>query len=207
MEQFLRSVFGHGTIEYARYSDVMHLDTASYVMGGTPLREVREGLEYGLGRAKTILEQIRDHFLEEMGDADLDPTSSVLRAYNGLSLHPEIDRAASGLFRDEHYANAIEDAVKALNGLVRLRSGVEEDGDSLMRKAFSPNAPILAFNSLSDESDRSEQRGYMELFTGAVAGLRNPRAHKLITDTPERAVEFIAFVSMLAKLLDGAKKV
>lgn len=44
------------------------------------------------------------------------------------------------------------------------------------------------------------------LFAGAVAGLRNPRAHALIQDDPERALEFIAFVSLLAKLLDGARK-
>jgi Protein of unknown function (Hypoth_ymh) len=51
-----------------------------------------------------------------------------------------------------------------------------------------------------------EQLGFMMMFSGAVAGLRNPRAHKLINDDPERALEFIAFVSLLAKLLDGAKK-
>jgi hypothetical protein len=44
------------------------------------------------------------------------------------------------------------------------------------------------------------------LFSGAVAGLRNPRAHRLIKDDAERALEFIAFVSLLAKLLDEAKK-
>jgi hypothetical protein len=46
----------------------------------------------------------------------------------------------------------------------------------------------------------------MMMFSGAVAGLRNPRAHRLIQDDPERALEFIAFVSLLAKLLDAAKK-
>ena len=32
------------------------------------------------------------------------------------------------------------------------------------------------------------------------------RAHGFIHDDPERALEFIAFVSLLAKLLDGAKR-
>ena len=41
-------------------------------------------------------------------------------------------------------------------------------------------------------------------FTGAVTGLRNPRAHKIIKDDPEMALEFIAFVSLLAKLADKA---
>jgi uncharacterized protein (TIGR02391 family) len=129
-----------------------------------------------------------------------------LRAYGGLALHPEIDRAASELYRDGHYANAVEASVKALNLLVRLRSGLDIDGTPLMEKAFSPNNPILKFNDLSDQSDRDEQKGFMMMFSGAVSGLRNPRAHGFIHDDPERALEFIAFVSLLAKLLDGAKK-
>ncbi len=45
----------------------------------------------------------------------------------------------------------------------------------------------------------------MMMFAGAVAGLRNPRAHKFVNDDPERALEFIAYISLLAKLLDSAK--
>lgn len=130
----------------------------------------------------------------------------ALRAYETLDLHESIADAASDLYRDGHYANAIEDAVKALNNLVRLRSGLEIDGSALMNTAFSPEKPILRFNELQDASDKDEQRGFMMMFAGAVAGLRNPRAHKLIKDDPERALEFIAFVSLLAKLLGGATR-
>ena len=61
-------------------------------------------------------------------------------------------------------------------------------------------------NDLQTQSDKDEQKGFMMLFSGAVAGLRNPRAHTFMQDDPERALEFIAFVSPLAKLLDGATK-
>jgi hypothetical protein len=36
-------------------------------------------------------------------------------------------------------------------------------------------------------------------------GLRNPRAHSFIKDDPERAWEFIGFISLLAKLVDEAQ--
>jgi uncharacterized protein (TIGR02391 family) len=75
-----------------------------------------------------------------------------------------------------------------------------------MESVFSPNNPVLRFNDLVEESDRNEQKGFMMLFSGAVAGLRNPRAHKLFNDNSERALEFVAFVSLLAKFLDGTKK-
>ena len=140
----------------------------------------------------------------EPGEAN--GANRTLRAYEGLDLHPEIARAATKLFRDGHYANAVEAAVKALNNLVRLRSGLELDGSTLMEQAFSLNKPILQFNALSDQSERDEQRGYMMMFAGAVAGLRNPRAHKFVQDNAERALEFIAFVSLLAKLLDETER-
>ena len=46
----------------------------------------------------------------------------------------------------------------------------------------------------------------MMMFSGAVTGLRNPRAHKIINDDPEKALEFVAFISLLAKLADKATK-
>jgi uncharacterized protein (TIGR02391 family) len=145
--------------------------------------------------------------IEKIIPAPGSKNDALLRAYQGLDLHPEIARAASKLYQDGHYSNAVEAAVKALNNLVRLRSGLEIDGMTLMQQAFSPNKPVLKFNDLSDQSDRDEQTGFMMMFSGAVAGLRNPRAHGFIQDDPERALEFIAYVSLLAKLLDGATRV
>ncbi len=187
---------------------VTSLDTASDNMfHGTPLAEVRDGLRQGMAAAKAHLETIKAGFLEELGDAGHTGTAKTLKAYEGLELHAAIERAAGKLFHDGHYANAVEDAVKALNALVRLNSGVDDkDGSSLMEHAFSPKNPILKFNSLADASDLDEQRGFMMMFSGSVAGLRNPRAHKIIKDDPEKALEFIAFVSLLAKLADQAKK-
>ena len=156
------------------------------------------------GRIKALETQI-EILQERQGERNVDPEANALRAYDGLSLHPEIDRAVSKLYRDGHYSNAVESAVKALNGLVRLRSGLDVDGSKLMDKAFGGADPLIQFNDLNDDSARNEQQGFHFLFKGAVAGLRNPRAHSFIEDQPERALEFIAFVSLLAKLMDEAR--
>jgi len=142
-----------------------------------------------------------------LGPAPAADSERVHRAYRDLDLHPVIAEAANKLYLDGHYANAIEAAIKALCGLVRLHSGKDLDGADLMKTVFSPKNPILRFNDFRDRSDRDEQEGFMMMFAGAVAGLRNPRAHKIIKDYPERALEYIAYISLLAKLLDGARKV
>lgn len=209
LETLLADVFGEQSTEYARYHPrICDLDSAPYNMyHETPLSEVRDCLRNDILGAISQLESIVEGFTESLEDAGRGQTSRSLRAYDGLELHPEIERAVGNLFRDGHYANAVEDAVKALNSLVRLRSGVDDkDGVALMQFVFSASNPILRFNGLVDESDRNEQVGFMQLFCGAVSGLRNPRAHKLIVDDSERALEFIAFVSLLAKLCDSSFK-
>lgn len=206
LDGLLVGIFGPDTIEYGRYRfAVCEIDTAGYNSFGTPLWEVQEGLQQGIAKSIAVLTEIKLGFLEDIEDAGQGSVSRPLKAYEGLDLHPAIERAAGRLFRDSHYANAIEDSVKALNAIVRLNSGVEDrDGSALMEFVFSPKSPVLRFNDLADQSDHDEQKGFMMMFSGAVAGLRNPRAHKLIKDDAERALEFIAFVSLLAKLADKA---
>lgn len=209
LDALLVSIFGAGTVEYDRYRwSVTRLDTASVnIMYAAPIYEIREGLKQGIATAKANLESIKRGFLEELKDAGYTAEAKTLKAYEGLELHPVIERAAGQLFRDGHYANAVEDAVKALNALIRLNSGTEDkDGSALMEFVFSPKNPVLKFNNLSDTSEIDEQKGFMMMFSGAVAGLRNPRAHKIIKDDPGMALEFIAFISLLAKLADKARK-
>jgi uncharacterized protein (TIGR02391 family) len=209
LESLLASVFGVGTVEFDRYRyKVISLDTAGHnLYEPTPMYEVHAGLKRGVASSIHQLEGILSEFNEELGDSGETPASKALRAYGGLDIHPAIERASGQLYRDGHYANAIEDAVKALNALVRMNSGVDDkDGTSLMEAVFGSKSPILKFNALQDDSDINEQRGFMMLFSGAVAGLRNPRAHKIIKDEPGLALEFIAFVSLLAQLADRARK-
>jgi uncharacterized protein (TIGR02391 family) len=209
LDALLVSIFGASTVEYQRYQwGVTRLDIASInLMHRTPIEEVREGLKSGIATAKAHLESIKKLFLEELGDAGLTSSGKTLKAYEGLELHPAIERATGQLYRDGHYANAIEDGVKALNNLIRMNSGIEDkDGTALMEFVFSPKTPILKFNNLSDTSEVDEQKGFMMMFSGAVSGLRNPRAHKIIKDDPEMALEFIAFISLLAKLADKSFK-
>jgi uncharacterized protein (TIGR02391 family) len=195
----VEEVFGDDTAEAHRF----HIDRLSFLTN-LPNKKV-ESFNGGRARAMALIEAAIKWLNEKLADAEEDAAGKTLRAYQGLALHPEIAKAASKLYLDGHYANAVLDAVKALNNIVRLRSGLIEDGVTLMEKAFSPSNPIIKFNDLSTQSDRDEQLGFMRMFSGAVSGLRNPRADDFIHDDPERALEFIAFASLLAKLLDEAK--
>ena len=131
------------------------------------------------------------------------PSESRTLNVDSLPLHPRIAAVCLNLYRDGHYPNAVYDASKALNNLVKERSGRHDmDGASLMRTVFSRNSPVLAFSELVDQSDLDEQEGMMHLYEGVALGIRNPRGHEFPEDTPERAFEYICLISLLANRLD-----
>jgi uncharacterized protein (TIGR02391 family) len=207
IDDTLVEIFGNETVEYQRYR-IHSLDTASInILHGTPIHVVREGFRRGIERAVSTLQTIIDLFEERTGDVGGSSEFSAIRSFGSLDLHMEIKRAVGQLFADGHYSNAIEDACKVLDGLVKLRSGKYDlSGTDLMTTVFSAKNPILRFNDLASDSDRSEQQGLMHLYAGAMLAFRNPRAHELVKDDAEYALEAISFVSMLAKTLDRAKK-
>jgi len=205
IETTLVDVFGADTLDYQRYSLAAKIDRARQYVGPTPPHEVLEGLRRGKEDAQGLLSQAVRQLEEAIGDSSESPDPRAGRAFEQLDLHPEIARGASALFQGGRYTEAIEAACKALDGLVKLRSGRNDlDGAPLMQQVFSVSNPILAFSKLEDDSDRSEQQGMMNLFAGAMLAFRNPRAHKFIEDHPEAAVKYIQFISMLAGRLDGA---
>ncbi|MCK4821191.1 TIGR02391 family protein [bacterium] len=206
IDSTLVDIFGNNSIEYNRFS-IGYLCTASMnLMYETPLHEVREGYKQGIEQAISSLKTIIELFEEKIGALGKSPEGRALKAFGELDIHPEVERAVVKLFRDGHYANAVEDACKVLDGLVKIRSGKHDiSGTELMQTVFSPKNPILKFNDLKTETDKSEQQGMMFLYAGAMLAFRNPRAHEIIEDDPEKALEYIVFLSLLAKSLDKAE--
>lgn len=207
IDDTLVELFGKDTVEYRRF-EVWSLNTSPLFMGyEPPISEVREGYRRGIDQAISKLQTIIELFKEKLQDLGETPEGRAVRAFEELDIHPEIERAVGRLFHDGHYANAVEDACKVLDHLVKMRSGrYELSGTELMQTVFSPKAPVLRFSELRTETDRSEQQGMMFLYAGAMLALRNPRAHDLIQDDPEKALEYIGFLSLLAKSLDRAIK-
>ncbi len=107
----------------------------------------------------------------------------------------------------KRFAEITAAQVAKVDNEVKAVSGLPEDGDSLMNKAFGADkqAPVIQFNTLTTEAERDEQRGIMYLFKGIV-GLRNSKAHsnRLFND-PSRGHEYLALASLLMRLLAIAK--
>ena len=72
--------------------------------------------------------------------------------------------------RDGHYKQAALEAYIRVIEEVKRRSGITDDGDSLMNRAFGSDkqTPVIRFNSLQSDAERDEQKGIMFLFKGIV---------------------------------------
>lgn len=150
----------------------------------------------------------RSDWLSQLGPASGEPTSLNI---NWTLLHPLIRNVAEGRFSSRHFADSVEAALKEVNTRVkeqvRSHTNEERDGAGLMHFAFAPKNPILLLGDLSTETGKSMQQGYMELFAGAMTGVRNPKAHQNVEIEPERAIHFLFLASLLMQKLDEAEVV
>ena len=127
--------------------------------------------------------------------------------YDAMVTNADLRANTRKLFRDGHYAQAVEQACKLLNNSVKARCGSTKDGPDLMHHAFGGSTPPLRINRLKTESHRAEQEGYRFMFAGVMSGLRNPRAHEhLLRDEPETALEMLIIANHLMATLARATR-
>ena len=127
----------------------------------------------------------------------------LLAEYDRRIGNSDLRVATRSRFESRHYADAVEAGVKALNELIRSRTGRTEDGDPLMTLVFSPNKPLLRINKNKSKADESAQRGHMLLCQGVIAAWRNPRAHALTDDDPVRC---LMMLENIGDLMDTTSK-
>lgn len=119
-------------------------------------------------------------------------------------IHPAVAAEAHSRFEAELYADAVETALKVVAEKVRSRTGLTLDGADLMHQAFASRKPHLKFEDPIPATQGSLQQGYMELFAGAMMGVRNPKVHGLVKIERERCIHFLFLASLLAFKVDEA---
>ena len=147
-----------------------------------------------------------------IGNRDLVPPKTdergILDRFDEAVTNKVLLQASRQLFVDGHHARAVEEAFKCLNNAVKDKAGlISQDGAALMNNTFSPKSPVLRFSQLRTQSEKNEQLGYMQIFAGAITGIRNPRAHEHeLDDQPEVALELLVLANHLMRKLDGSTK-
>jgi uncharacterized protein (TIGR02391 family) len=124
--------------------------------------------------------------------------------------HPDVLRFCQAELLQDNYFHAVFEATKSIADKIREKSGLTSDGSRLVDEAFGGNPPLLAFNTLKTETERSEHTGLMNLLKGLFGTFRNTTAHapkiKWVIDEQD-AVDMLTFVSLLHRRLDQCVRV
>ena len=73
-----------------------------------------------------------------------------------------------------------------------------------MNHVFSPNNPLLTFENIETQTGKDVQIGYMNIFAGAMTGIRNPKAHENQIISKDMAIKRLIFASLLMDKIDEA---
>lgn len=126
-------------------------------------------------------------------------------------IHPKIQKVSKQLFLDNHCADAVEDAFKEIAFRVRklfliVKPNLQPPTSdyALMTTVFSENNPIIHFCKIDNDTGKNIQRGYMNMLSGAMAGIRNPNAHANEIMSSEDAMRKLMYASMLMCKIDEA---
>lgn len=131
--------------------------------------------------------------------------SRTIRAkFAGRRIHSEVIKYCCAELLQENYFHAVFEASKGLTQRIRDMSRVQLDGAALVDQVFSIERPILAFNTLQTETERSEHKGFAALLKGCFSAVRNPLAHqpKLLWQGEDDAADYLSLISLLHRKLD-----
>jgi uncharacterized protein (TIGR02391 family) len=111
---------------------------------------------------------------------------------------------------DGDYFHAAFEATKSIAQKLRERTGLTSDGSRLVEEALgieNDHKPLLAWNTLATDNEKSEHRGVVFMVKGVFAYFRNLPAHvphAFRTVNEEEALELLTIASFIHRRLDAA---
>jgi len=145
--------------------------------------------------------------------SDAQATADQLRRkLTGRGVHPDVLKFCRAELVEGNYFHAVLEAAKSVAQKIRDKTGFTSDGSALVEDAFGigkKQYPVLAFNALSTDSERSEHNGLMNLMKGFFGTFRNPTAHApriAWKITEQDALDMMTVASLLHRRLDEAVK-
>lgn len=124
-------------------------------------------------------------------------------------IHPDVLRFCREELLVNNYFHTVFEATKSVAEKIRQKTGLTTDGSELVDTAFAfkTQYPHLALNSLQTESEKSEQKGFMNLLKGLFGTFRNTTAHAPKITWPidkQDALDILSLVSLVHRRIDSA---
>jgi uncharacterized protein (TIGR02391 family) len=197
----LEASFGHNSTEYERFSgafpNVISFDDQQDYWDELKMRETA---------LKSIIQKYEILRTEEKPAEKIEQKDTAqfpIKLFDAMEFYPRVVEASRPCFVSGNYREAILNAFIALIDYIKEKTKLTTDTKDLMTKAFNLDNPVIKLNSLKEQYERDEQEGFRFLYMGAVVGIRNPKAHKLIPQSnPLHTLEYLAFASLLMRRVE-----
>ena len=159
-------------------------------------------LEVGLAQAILALPAPRMLLLPAPSEG-----AGVASIYSKTVTEAEIEAVSRDLFASGHYSLAVQESYKAVEKYVQQKSAsLGMSGTQLMQNVFSATSPRLYWTDRKTQSEQDEQKGYLQLYAGAMLGIRNPVTHEFgWVDDPLLSLELILFAQHLLRKAKAAQ--
>ncbi|MBF0097802.1 MAG: TIGR02391 family protein [Magnetococcales bacterium] len=122
-------------------------------------------------------------------------------------VHPDVLCFCRSELLDGNYFHAVLEATKSVADKLRKMTNINGDGADLVDKTLTGNMPVLAINALNSDSQKNEQKGFVNLVKGTIGMFRNTTAHEariLWPMSKEDAEDLLSLVSLIHRRLDSA---
>ena len=133
--------------------------------------------------------------------------TSLLTKLNERNVHSEVIRFCKIELLQDNYFHAVFETTKSIADKIRVLTSLQDDGAQLFQTAFNINNPLIKINELHTETEKSEQKGFINLLIGFFGMFRNTTAHApSITWVIEQedAIDIMSMASMIHRRLDAA---
>ncbi|WP_454621997.1 TIGR02391 family protein [Bradyrhizobium cenepequi] len=125
----------------------------------------------------------------------------------GRGVHPDVLKFCRAELLADNYFHAVQEGVKSVADKMRRRTGLTDDGATLVDRVLGGDPPLLTINSRTGVSEHSEQKGFANLVRGTFGMFRNPTAHEARIRwvmSKEDAEDLLTIVSLIHRRLDNA---
>jgi uncharacterized protein (TIGR02391 family) len=122
-------------------------------------------------------------------------------------VEPEVLAFCRAELLKDNYFHAVLEATKSVASTIRARTGLTGDGAGLTQQAFGGDDPLLRTNALHTDTERGEQRGFINLLVGFFGTFRNPTAHAARIEWPiseQDALDLLSLASLLHRRIKAA---
>ena len=123
-------------------------------------------------------------------------------------VHSDVIRFCRSELLVDNYFHATLEAVKSIGDKLRTRTGLQDDGATLVDRALGGDQPMLTINPLMTKSERDEQKGFANLLKGIFGMFRNPTAHEARINwvmSQADAEDLLTLASLIHRRFDAAQ--